>query len=330
MKKTTAVIVGKFQCPELTQAHIDLLRYAEGKYDNLIVIIGSNQIRTEISLYSAYTRANMIRQVLRDGNAATFLDIVDVFNKEIWSEKLDELIYSHNPEGYDVVLCGGRDSFLKHYVGFYNKFDDFKSIYGESVSATEMRKQVFQDGPIDDPLFRKGQLFEALSAYPTAYQTVDAAIIDGEGCILLGRKKNEKKFCLIGGFSEPTSESLEADVIKEVYEEATITVEMKDIKYVGSKLVNDPRRFESKHKNKTALFTVKVVRDVKFKHGDDIVQCKWFSLDDINRDVLVERHIPILEMYMERRGFFMKVKEFVRKLTNSFIFNRGMYRMDGM
>ena len=59
--------------------------------------------------------------------------------------------------------------------------------------------------------------------YPTSYTTVDIAIMDDERkSIWLGRKKGETLYRFIGGFSDPTTESLEADAKRETLEETHI------------------------------------------------------------------------------------------------------------
>lgn len=306
-KPTLGVVVGKFQTPFLTESHIELLEYVSKKYDKILVVIGSNQIRTEIDLYSFNARTTMISEIIKTN--IMFDSIIDVFNKEIWSNNLDKILSKYKNE-YSITLCGGRDSFLNSYVGIHAYMDHFESSYGELVSATNLRKHLVSLGEIDSVDFRKGQLYEAFKQYPTAYQTVDAAIVDGRGRILLGRKKQEIKYCLIGGFSEPTSYSLEDDVYKELYEEARIeTSDIISIEYVSSRLVDDPRRTKSMHKNKTALFLVKVKPDLKFLAGDDIIECKWFNINDVNSSVLVERHLPIIQMYFDRRTILDKIKE---------------------
>lgn len=303
------VVVGKFQSPYLTDSHCELISHVVLEYDVALIFIGSNQIRTEIDLLEYETRMSMIDRVVRKAkkNAiVVYNEIKDVFNKEKWSKNLDAMIDSSLKifsEPINVTLIGGRDSFVPHYVGKFTNFENFVSSYGEDDSGTEVRNSItniandYETSSRDLENFNAGRFFEAKLAYPTAYQTVDILIVDADGKVLLGRKAYEDKFRFIGGFSEPTSPSLEHDALKEVFEETGIVSSEEHLSYIYSTLVkNDPRRLKSMHKNKTALFKLTVMRNVSCKPGDDIVELKWFNVEDIEEN-MVDSHLPLLEIY---------------------------------
>jgi bifunctional NMN adenylyltransferase/nudix hydrolase len=113
----------------------------------------------------------------------------------------------------------------------------------------------------------------------------------------LARKPDEKKWRFIGGFSDPTSVSLEEDAKREVQEEAG--VEVGNITYLGSTLINDWRYRGEIDKIKTALFVAKYVFG-KPEGADDVAEVKWVSMNNLNKADIVEPHHVLIDMFNEK------------------------------
>lgn len=135
--------------------------------------------------------------------------------------------------------------------------------------------------------------------YDTSYQAVDAIIHD-KNKFLLGRKKDEKKFCFIGGIVDPfLDKSLEMAVVREKNEEVGIGLECSFPKYTFSFRVDDPRYRDSRHKIMSAVFFMNYIFGIA-NTTEEIVEIKWFSrIELLKKDNVVEWHFPIID-YIER------------------------------
>ena len=146
--------------------------------------------------------------------------------------------------------------------------------------------------------------------YPTAFQCVDIAIINYDnlpadiGCeLLVGRKPNVEKFQFIGGFSDPTTISLEQDAKREAMEETGLEVD--NIKYIGSTLIDDERYRDSVDKIKTALFVAKRIFG-KASASDDIFEVCWIPIyahktlaESIDKNLIVAKHHVLVDMLID-------------------------------
>lgn len=322
-----AVVVGKFQAPEPTNAHIELILVARSNATQVLIVIGDNQIKHEvdlvpyevrkelitIKLFKHYSEIYSLSRALEEMSRFHFVRLVDVFNPELWSSLLDDVITEQFFEVYgrnlpchnsEILLVGGRDSFIQYYVGKYTNTRIVTLSTGDAVSATKSRENCAKRF-IPDPMFIAGAFHQAMNQYATSFQTVDVLIkrvevpLHKESSIILGRKKNESKLVFIGGFSEPTSPSLEFDALKEVFEEASYTASEADLKYVYSSLVDDPRYRNSKHKIKTVLFTLNVDQDAVFAPGDDVVEIVEVVASSFTKDLLMAKHHRLFDIYKE-------------------------------
>jgi len=139
--------------------------------------------------------------------------------------------------GQSVVIYGSRDSFVDHYSGPRATIE----LEGAGAfSGTLARHAVAKAATVDSPDFRAGVIWATHARYPTAYCTVDAAVFDGQGKILMARKPAEDKIRFIGGFSDPRSPNLEADVRPRKSLRSPQSLLMM-LRYVGSLVVDDWR-----------------------------------------------------------------------------------------
>lgn len=281
------VIVGRFQVPELHEAHEQLIRHVCDEHGKVVIFLGlSPLLGTRENPLDFESRKQML---LEKFPHVTVLYIEDRHSDEVWSRKLDAAIEPVKTPSQSVVLYGGRDSFIARYEG---KYPTRELLQDKFISGSELRRAIGRDSVKNSPAFRAGAVWAAFSRFPTTYSCVDVAVFNEDGqSILLGRKEDEKLYRLFGGFSEPESDSFENDAKREVSEEANI--EIGDLKYIGSFKIDDWRYRGETDKIKTLLFTAKYVFGAP-EPKDDITEVRWFDLTDliIKRDVMpLHRHL---------------------------------------
>lgn len=270
------VIVGRFQVPELHQAHEDLIESVITRHDKVIIFLGLSPVPV--------TRENPLdfearKQMLLDRFPKVIVAYAkDMASDEVWSKKLDSQIGDLTTPAQKPVLYGGRDSFIAHYSGKFPTVELEPEVY-VNFSGSEIRKQIASRSTKATPEFRAGASWAAWSRFPVCYPTVDVAILnDDENELLMAKKPHEDKWRFIGGFADPSSPSLEADARREVAEEAHI--EITDPKYIGSCIIDDWRYRTEADKIKTTFFVAKFFSGSP-KPDDDIEELGWLKLNDL-------------------------------------------------
>jgi bifunctional NMN adenylyltransferase/nudix hydrolase len=295
------VIVGRFQVNELHEAHIDLINSVLIKHDRVILFLGNSNIRN--------TTANPLDYRARRSMIADKFPTVEIHyindhpSDAVWSKNLDKLIAEQLLPMQTITLYGSRDSFLKCYSGKHTVCELEATTF---ISGTEVRRRVCNNyTPTAD--YRAGMIAATAYRYPTAFQTVDIAVINDKREILLARKPDEKKWRFIGGFSDPRSISLEADAKREVSEESGVEVDM--ITYLGSTLIDDWRYRGEQDKIKTALFVAKYIYG-KPEGADDIAEVKWVPIGTgLVKDNIEPLHHVLVDMFNEKFGGNRELQE---------------------
>jgi len=290
--KKLGVVVARFQVPSLHRGHIHLLNEAAKDSDILLVILGHKINQPDIkNPLSLKVRQAMVRQVLTSsGSGRQFLlgDVEDSpVSNEAWSIALDKHIQEHvdalesdHKEKIEVCLYGSRDSFIKYYHGNY-AHTTISEI--EAVSGTEVRKKILslkEDELTNEQ--REGMVYAFRGIYPVGMSVVDVLLYKKEAgvtSVLLGRKKREVSYRLIGGFFDVgTDESLEDAASRELQEEVG-DITTKSMQYVTSKKIDDWRYRDNQHKIVSALFVTEYVSG-EISPQDDIEEVKWFIVED--------------------------------------------------
>jgi len=288
------IIVGRFQVNELHEAHIDLINSVIQKHDRVLLFLGNSIIRNTTSNPLDY-RARRAMIADKFPNVEVHY-INDNPSDTAWSKSLDKQIGEQLLPMQSVTLYGSRDSFLKAYSGKYNVCELEATTF---ISGTEVRRRVCNNYPPTAD-YRAGMIAATAYRYPTAFQTVDIAVVNDKGEILLARKPDEKKWRFIGGFSDPRSVSLEADAKREVTEEASVEVD--DITYLGSTLVDDWRYRGEQDKIKTALFLAKYIYG-KPEGSDDVAEVKWVQIGTgLTKDNIEPLHHVLVDMFNDKFG----------------------------
>ena len=173
MKEKTkiAVIVGRFQVPQLTSGHFWLIHTAFCKFDKVVILIGDTKVlpngfkrMDSHDPFPYELRAQMISSYIREYIPFSKLDNLlgvyrfeDVGNLPLWNNKLDDFLDTINPdsESYEFVMVGSRDSFATKYSG-RNKVQVLESQL-EGVSGTLARQKTFEE--LSQNLLSKGEEF---------------------------------------------------------------------------------------------------------------------------------------------------------------------------
>ncbi len=289
-KTDVGVLVGRFQVHSLHEAHIELIQDVCDSHSKVIIFLGlSPCLVTRNNPLDFESRKQMILERFPQVNV---LYIKDVGDDKIWSKKLDEAIHDLVSPNQTVTLYGGRDSFIRHYFGKY-KTQELEST--RIISGSEIRKEISSKVKAD-PNFRAGVIWASHNQYPKVLTCVDVAVMNDKKQILLARKPNESAYRFIGGFADPRSMSFEIDAKREVSEEAHIEVD--ELEYVGSTVIDDWRYRGEVDKIKTLLFKAKYI----FGHpeaDDDIAELRWFDLAHLitnEASLVVEEHRKLLNM----------------------------------
>lgn len=282
------VIVGRFQSPYLHEAHVELIKSVCATHEKVIIFLGLSPLKGTFNHPLDFeSRKQMITR--------EFPDVIVVYIKDVpcdalWSQNLDRQIRDLVAPRQKVTLYGSRDSFIPYYSG---EFKTQELVSSRIISATSIRQKAASK-VIDSPKFRAGVVWGVANRYPTVFTTVDICIFNEDKTqVLLGKKPNEAKYRFIGGFSDVNSESFEEDARREVYEE--VQIELSDLTYRGSALIDDWRFRKECDKIKTLFFTG-IYSYGKVTPSDDIAEAKWFSLDELkNGDVIVDEHKTLLK-----------------------------------
>lgn len=292
-KTTVGILVGRFQVPELHEAHQKLIEQVCKNHPKVIIFLGvSPALCTRKNPLDFEARKQMILEKYPDINV---LYIKDIVSDDAWSKNLDSQICDLVSPNQIPILYGSRDSFIPHYKGVFETKELESNSY---VSGTEARINASARAKSYSE-FRSGVIWAVYNQYPKVFTTVDIAILDdikNPSKILLARKPNEFKYRFVGGFAEPSSQSFEDDAKREVSEETGL--EVSEMKYVCSMFIDDWRYRNEVDKIKTVFFKCQYIFG-RPEAQDDICELKWFDLTKLADNDIVPPHL----------GLFHKLKD---------------------
>lgn len=300
------VIVGRYQTFQLHTEQIRMIDEVIKRHSRTIIVLGNSLMRGTIANPLDFrARKTMIQEKFPNVEIFYINDIPK--DNSLWSNNLDKLIKDNINDNETVALYGSKDTFITKYTG---KFATFEFEASSFVSADELRRQAITNYTPNEQ-YRAGIVAAQANRFACAYQTVDVAIVDDNGRLLMGRKPNETKWRFIGGFSDPNSNSLEADARRETQEETG--VEIDQITYLGSMKINDSRYLFEKDCIKTAFFVGKYVFG-RPQGNDDIAFVKWLTPEELTYDNIGEFHHVLLDMFNEK---FVKNKNLYKQYVTA-------------
>jgi len=299
MDKTFAVVLAYFQNVNLTKADTDYLSSLKPEKGSMMAVL---DVKRGACTAEQPLRPNQRQDVLRghkklfDAGVQEHLHIRD---NERWSLILDSTIDKSMPSDTTHVVLYMARSLAEKYVGAYSKgvvvMEDMPGLTDVSAPVT-VKPSTSND-------FRQGIMYAEQRRFPLVYSTVDIGLIDPTcNYVLLGRKKDEKKWRFPGGFVDPTDNSKETAWLRELSEEVPSGVPslFTDIEYVCSTIVPDCR-YPGRDKIMTTMFGAVANFEVEnLEAGDDLVEVALFNIwsDDLY-SLMTEDHHPALAKFIK-------------------------------
>jgi bifunctional NMN adenylyltransferase/nudix hydrolase len=296
MEKTYPIgaLVGRFQVHELHEAHKYLIDQVAKNHKKVVLFLGVPKVvGTKKNPLDFDSRKRMIQHYYPD---IVILALPDFGDDRRWSSELDKRVKEVYPIG-DILLYGGRDSFIPYYKKGGGQFDcEELNEYGTFVSGTEVRKMVSEEVK-DSVDFRAGVIYQSYNQYPKVHPCVDVAITDNDK-VLLAKRPYEDAWRFIGGFSRPTDSSYEHTARRKVSEDAGKNLSITNLTYIGSVQVPDWRYQSEEDKIMSVLF--KTTKGWgRIEPSDDVSELKFFNIEDLNEEMMVNEHKILMTMFLE-------------------------------
>jgi bifunctional NMN adenylyltransferase/nudix hydrolase len=304
MEKTYPIgaLVGRFQVHELHEAHKYLIDQVAENHKKVILFLGVPKVvGTKKNPLDFDTRKRMVQHHYPD---IVILALPDFGDDRRWSSELDKRVKEVYPIG-EVLLYGGRDSFIPYYKSGGGHFD-CKELeeYGTFVSGTEVRKMVSEQVK-DSADFRSGVIYQSYNQYPKVHPCIDVAILDeSEEKVLLAKRPFEDGWRFIGGFSKPTDVSYEHTVRRKISEDAGHNLSVNHPRYIGSCQIPDWRYQSEEDKILSILFITKK-QFGRIDPSDDVSELKWWDISELENDekIITKEHKILLDMFLKNKKY---------------------------
>jgi bifunctional NMN adenylyltransferase/nudix hydrolase len=289
LKHDVGVIIGRFQTPELTKGHRELIEHVIETHQKVLVLVGYTP-GVFLSSNDPLDPATRVRMINHEYPQIVVRELPDQRSDSLWSQNVDFRIDCVFQIGTKVIY-GSRDSFIPFYDG---KYDTIELESSQSDRATEYRRKINNTiGNSKD--FRHGIIYASNNRFPVVYHTVDVIPISNDS-VLVGKKTGDKEYRFIGGFIDVKDNSAEIAALRELKEETGVYGELSAIKYIGSCTIGDFRYRKSQDSIMTSVFILKYEhRFGKPTANDDIESVKWVPVSDLKKDI-IDCHLPIYEL----------------------------------
>ena len=298
MEKSYSIgaLVGRFQVHELHEAHHYVIKQVVNNHKKVILFLGVPKVvGTKNNPLDFDTRKKMIQKHYPN---IVILALPDFGDDKRWSHELDKRIKEVYQIG-DILLYGGRDSFIPYYKKGGGLFD-CKELdeYGTFVSGTEVRKMVSEEVK-DSSDFRAGVIYQSYNQYPKVHPCVDIAVMDEkEERVLMAKRPYEDNWRFIGGFSKPTDSSYEHTARRKISEDAGGNLSITNLIYIGSATIPDWRYKSEQDKIMSVLFKTKKGWG-RIEPSDDVSELKWFEITELEKLNIVKEHEVLMTMLLE-------------------------------
>lgn len=319
MNLSTALVIGRFQ--PLHRGHLELMRAAEAKADQLLIILGSaNGARNLRNPFRPAEREEMIRAALKEAGLkkpVQFRGVRDYFyNDAGWINEVRENVLSVSAGG-PVVLAGYTKDFSSSYLTWFSDWERLEVASDQALHATSTREAYFRDAnatlrsskeltsssitwlarfaqtePYRD--LHEEQLYAdkykaswASAPFPPVFVTADAVVHCCGHLLLIQRKHNPGRglWANPGGFLDPHERIADA-AIRELFEETQIDVPADELRTACTKVqVFDHPLRSSRGRTITHahLFELKRKQLPRFKASDDAAAARWIPMLDLGK-----------------------------------------------
>lgn len=286
-------LVGRFQVHELHEAHHYVIDQVLDNHKKIILFLGAAKVvGTKKNPLDFEARKKMIQEKYPD---IVIIALPDFDDDRKWSREIDKRIREIYATG-DVLLYGGRDSFIPYYKNNGGTFDTKELEQHTFVSGTEVRKMASNEVK-NSPDFRAGMIYQSYNQFPKTHPYINIAIIDNDK-ILLAKKTNDDNWRFLGGFVKPSDDSYEAAAYRKIKEDVGINLNTNELTYIGSAKIPDWRYQSEADKIITVLYKTNKCWGM-IEPSDDISIAKWFNISDLESINIVKEHKIIMEMLIK-------------------------------
>jgi len=297
--ESVGAIIGRFQIDELHRGHRALIDYVRERHKRVVILVGVRPVNPDSRHPLSFeVRRNMLQKTYPD---VLILPIRDYKEDEAWSRNVDSLLQIAVGE-WPVTFYSGRLGFVDHYHGRHSvEVVDLTP----KESASERRREIQTSATeLDSKEFRAGIIHGVMNRHPQIEPVVDAAIVDSQNQIVLGRKHGERKWRLPGGWVDHSDPTLEVTATREAAEETGLSIDPTGWVYGGNYMVDDWRVKDSPdHFMRTVLFVSFAAHHGALRPGDDLVEVKWVSLELLKNQSMLgdiaENHRVLIEKVIE-------------------------------
>jgi bifunctional NMN adenylyltransferase/nudix hydrolase len=305
--RTLGVIIARFQTPELTAAHQYLIAQVATRSVRVVIMLGVTRAVSKKNPLEFILRTWMVEDFWsehypgRDGDLFIIPDH-DCPTDEQWARRIDEHLDALIVPGSTITIFCGPDGAGRAYqsAGGRHPFEVFDS---DGIHATAVRANVM---PERSASFRRGVIYGAERRATSVFPVIDVVIWRRDPgapatspTILLGRKDGDgERLRLVGGFVDPTDDSLEAAVLREAREETGLVVD--NVTYAGSQVVDDWRYRGAPETLLSAVFNAETPCINEPLAGDDLDEVRWCTPVEA-LDLINPMHLPLLKMALAAR-----------------------------
>lgn len=306
-KYSISALVGRFQVHELHKAHRYVIDQVVKNSKKVILFLGVPKVvGTKKNPLDFETRKKMIQLEYPD---IVISPLPDFSDDKTWTKELDRRIREIYPIG-EVLLYGGRDSFIPFYKKSRGQFDCKELEQHTYVSGTEVRKLISEEVK-NSPDFRAGVIYNSYNQYPKVHPCVDVAILNERDEVLMS-KTFEDKWKFIGTFSHPKDTSFEDSAIRKIKKDIGGSIEIENLEYLGSSLIQDWRYKSEEDKIITNFYSTKI-KSGSIEPSDNISELRWVPFVELDSWLsfdnkyyigsnIAEEHVVLLKILLKKIG----------------------------
>lgn len=306
-QRNLGVIIARFQTPELTDAHQQLIAQVATRSVRVVVLLGVTRAVSKRDPLEFILRKWMVEDFWTGHYPDRAGDLViipdhDCPTDEQWARRIDEHLEAMLvPRGTITVFCGPDGAGRAYQCAGGRHPVEVLDSYG--THATMVRANVM---PERSASFRRGVIYGAERRATSVFPVIDVVIWrrdpqapEASATILLGRKDGDgDRLRLVGGFVDSTDDTLEAAVRREAREETGLAVDT--ISYAGSQVVDDWRYRGAPETLMSAVFNAEAPHVNEAVAGDDLDEVRWCTPVEA-LELINPMHLPLLKMAIEAR-----------------------------